>query len=124
MHTSLGTYDFIILSAHEDVLIDEGRKVTGQKAGRCVTSSKLRLKVVDSKLDQLAEHKMKRSNQITKVNTLPEGFKGSHKRILVATDLVGRGIDIERVNFVINYNMTDSADTYLHGVSSINTYVR
>jgi hypothetical protein len=31
----------------------------------------------------------------------------------VATDLVGRGIDIERVNIVINYDMPDSADTYL-----------
>ncbi|KAL6556715.1 DEAD-box ATP-dependent RNA helicase 15 [Orobanche gracilis] len=43
-------------------------------------------------------------------------FKEGHKRILVATDLVGRGIDIERVNIVINYDMPDSADTYLHRV--------
>ncbi|KAI3989942.1 hypothetical protein MKX01_003645 [Papaver californicum] len=42
-----------------------------------------------------------------------ERFQGGHKRILVATDLVGRGIDIERVNIVINYDMPDSADTYL-----------
>ncbi|CAL5206128.1 unnamed protein product [Lathyrus oleraceus] len=44
------------------------------------------------------------------------GFKEGHTRILVATDLVGRGIDIERVNIVINYDMPDSADTYLHRV--------
>ncbi|OMO61677.1 hypothetical protein CCACVL1_23321 [Corchorus capsularis] len=43
-------------------------------------------------------------------------FKEGNKRILVATDLVGRGIDIERVNIVINYDMPDSADTYLHRV--------
>ncbi|GMQ03132.1 hypothetical protein CsSME_00049053 [Camellia sinensis var. sinensis] len=36
-----------------------------------------------------------------------KGFKEGHKRILVATDLVGRGIDIERVNIVINYDMPD-----------------
>jgi superfamily II DNA/RNA helicase len=48
-----------------------------------------------------------------------KGFKEGHKRILVATDLVGRGIDIERVNIVINYDMPDSADTYLHRVKSI-----
>lgn len=47
-----------------------------------------------------------------------KGFKEGHKRILVATDLVGRGIDIERVNIVINYDMPDSADTYLHRVIS------
>ncbi|KAG2279605.1 hypothetical protein Bca52824_050825 [Brassica carinata] len=45
-----------------------------------------------------------------------KSFKEGHKRILVATDLVGRGIDIERVNIVINYDMPDSADTYLHWV--------
>ena len=30
-------------------------------------------------------------------------FKGNGSRLLVATDLFGRGIDIERVNLVINY---------------------
>ncbi|KAL0874591.1 hypothetical protein Bca101_024296 [Brassica carinata] len=45
-----------------------------------------------------------------------KSFKEGHKRILVATDLEGRGIDIERVNIVINYDMPDSADTYLHRV--------
>ncbi|RZB98034.1 DEAD-box ATP-dependent RNA helicase 56 isoform A [Glycine soja] len=45
-----------------------------------------------------------------------KGFKEGKQRILVATDLVGRGIDIERVNIVINYDMPDSADTYLHRV--------
>lgn len=48
-----------------------------------------------------------------------KGFKEGHKRILVATDLVGRGIDIERVNIVINYDMPDSADTYLHRVGLV-----
>lgn len=58
-------------------------------------------------------------------------FKEGQKRILVATDLVGRGIDIERVNIVINYDMPEAklgpdasaadkaqagADTYLHRV--------
>merc|ERR1712170_252427 len=45
-----------------------------------------------------------------------EEFKAFKSRILVATDLMGRGIDIERVNIVINYDMPDSADTYLHRV--------
>lgn len=48
-----------------------------------------------------------------------KNFKEGHKRILVATDLVGRGIDIERVNIVINYDMPDSADTYLHRVTFV-----
>jgi ATP-dependent RNA helicase UAP56/SUB2 len=52
-----------------------------------------------------------------------KAFKEGQKRILVATDLVARGIDIERVNIVINYDMPETdekhgqgADTYLHRV--------
>merc|ERR1711964_387524 len=43
-------------------------------------------------------------------------FKKFQKRIMVATDLFGRGIDIERVNIVINYDNPDSSDMYLHRV--------
>jgi len=47
---------------------------------------------------------------------LYEEFKDFKHRILVATDLFGRGIDIERVNIVINYDMAADADSYLHRV--------
>lgn len=43
-------------------------------------------------------------------------FKEFKARIMVATNLFGRGIDIERVNVVINYDMPENADTYLHRV--------
>merc|ERR1711959_40799 len=43
-------------------------------------------------------------------------FKDFQKRIMVSTDLFGRGIDIERVNIVINYDMPSDSDTYLHRV--------
>jgi len=46
-------------------------------------------------------------------------FKDFKKRIMVATDIFGRGIDIERVNIVINYDMSDNSDTYLHRVRFI-----
>eukprot|EP00201_Polytomella_parva_P020115 CAMPEP_0175041062 /NCGR_PEP_ID=MMETSP0052_2-20121109/1685_1 /TAXON_ID=51329 ORGANISM="Polytomella parva, Strain SAG 63-3" /NCGR_SAMPLE_ID=MMETSP0052_2 /ASSEMBLY_ACC=CAM_ASM_000194 /LENGTH=427 /DNA_ID=CAMNT_0016303493 /DNA_START=44 /DNA_END=1327 /DNA_ORIENTATION=- len=52
-----------------------------------------------------------------------KSFKEGKQRILVATDLIGRGIDVERVNIVINYDMPETdakhgngADTYLHRV--------
>ena len=51
-------------------------------------------------------------------------FRDFEARILVATNLFGRGIDIERVNVVINYDFPDNddksgepaADQYLHRV--------
>jgi superfamily II DNA/RNA helicase len=44
-------------------------------------------------------------------------FKNFKRRILVATNLFGRGIDIERVNIVFNYDMPEDSDTYLHRVA-------
>jgi ATP-dependent RNA helicase UAP56/SUB2 len=43
-------------------------------------------------------------------------FKDFQARIMVATNIFGRGIDIERVNVVFNYDMPENADTYLHRV--------
>lgn len=34
----------------------------------------------------------------------------------MATNLFGRGMDIERVNIVFNYDMPEDSDTYLHRV--------
>ncbi|XP_076091604.1 spliceosome RNA helicase DDX39B isoform X1 [Mytilus galloprovincialis] len=46
-----------------------------------------------------------------------QSFKDFQKRILVATNLFGRGMDIERVNIVFNYDMPEDSDTYLHRVA-------
>lgn len=43
-------------------------------------------------------------------------FKEFNKRICVSTDVFGRGIDIERINLAINYDMPPEADQYLHRV--------
>jgi ATP-dependent RNA helicase UAP56/SUB2 len=43
-------------------------------------------------------------------------FKEYNKRICVSTDVFGRGIDIERINLAINYDMPAEADQYLHRV--------
>ena len=40
--------------------------------------------------------------------------------MLVATNLFGRGMDIERVNIVFNYDMPEDSDTYLHRVNKSN----
>eukprot|EP00933_Yihiella_yeosuensis_P062857 TRINITY_DN65866_c0_g1_i1.p1 TRINITY_DN65866_c0_g1~~TRINITY_DN65866_c0_g1_i1.p1 ORF type:complete len:462 (-),score=113.62 TRINITY_DN65866_c0_g1_i1:28-1338(-) len=45
-----------------------------------------------------------------------QAFKDFKKRILVSTDLFGRGMDVERVNIVINYDMPEDSDAYLHRV--------
>jgi len=44
-------------------------------------------------------------------------FKDFKFRILVSTDLMGRGIDVSTVNIVVNYDMPEDSDTYLHRVA-------
>jgi len=41
---------------------------------------------------------------------------------MIATNLLARGIDIERVNLVINYDMPESSNTYLHRVGRAGRY--
>jgi len=43
-------------------------------------------------------------------------FKEFKARICVATDIFARGIDVERINVAINYDMPSAADSYLHRV--------
>lgn len=45
-----------------------------------------------------------------------EGFRSRRFRILVATDIAARGIDVERVSHVINYDMPNTADAYTHRI--------
>jgi len=45
-----------------------------------------------------------------------EGFKQFKHRILVATEIFGRGIDIEKINIVFNFDMPAESDSYLHRV--------
>ena len=45
-----------------------------------------------------------------------EGFKGGKYKVLVATDIAARGLDIDAIHTVINYEVPDSSDTYVHRV--------
>ena len=44
------------------------------------------------------------------------GFKSGHFRIMVATDIAARGLDIESISHVINFDMPDTADAYIHRI--------
>jgi ATP-dependent RNA helicase RhlE len=44
------------------------------------------------------------------------GFRGGQYTALVATDIAARGLDIEGIGHVINYEVPSDADAYVHRV--------
>lgn len=45
-----------------------------------------------------------------------EGFKRGRYRVLVATDIAARGIDVSMIELVINYDLPDDAENYVHRI--------
>ena len=43
-------------------------------------------------------------------------FKSGKIKVMVATDIAARGIDIHELNLVINYDLPDVAETYVHRI--------
>jgi ATP-dependent RNA helicase RhlE len=44
------------------------------------------------------------------------GFKSGEYQIMVATDIAARGLDVEGISHVINYDMPDTVDAYIHRI--------
>jgi ATP-dependent RNA helicase RhlE len=44
------------------------------------------------------------------------GFRGGRFQIMVATDIAARGLDVENISHVINFDMPDTADAYIHRI--------
>jgi len=78
---------------------------------RCMALAQL---LVDQNFPAIAIHRaMTQEERLSRY----QQFKDFQKRILVATNLFGRGMDIERVNIVFNYDMPEGSDMYLHRVA-------
>ena len=45
-----------------------------------------------------------------------EGFRSGSYRVLVATDVAARGLDIDGITHVVNYEVPSSRETYVHRV--------
>ncbi|KAG9333512.1 hypothetical protein JZ751_011439 [Albula glossodonta] len=75
---------------------------------RCVALAQL---LVEQNFPAIAIHRgMPQEERLARY----QQFKDFQRRILVATNLFGRGMDIERVNIAFNYDMPEDSDTYLH----------
>ena len=65
-----------------------------------------------------ADMDMKSRNEVSKK------FRKGETRILITTDIFARGIDIQAVSFVINYDIPKSTESYLHRIGRSGRYGR
>lgn len=45
-----------------------------------------------------------------------DDFRSGRCQILVATDIAARGLDVETISHVVNYDIPDTSDTYIHRI--------
>jgi ATP-dependent RNA helicase RhlE len=47
-----------------------------------------------------------------------EAFRAGKVRVLVATDIAARGIDVPNISHVINYELPNEPESYVHRIGS------
>jgi ATP-dependent RNA helicase RhlE len=74
---------------------------------------------------KLAEQIQRAGHQVTSLHSnrtqgqrqsALKGFRSGQHQIMVATDIAARGLDVESISHVINYDMPDTADAYIHRI--------
>lgn len=76
-------------------------------------ADKLVKQLAKSEIHAQAIHGNKSQN--SRINTL-ESFKKHQLKVLIATDIAARGIDIEQLPLVINYELPQVPETYVHRI--------
>lgn len=70
-------------------------------------------KLLDKGIKVNALHGDKRQTQRSKII---EAFKKNYLNILIATDVASRGLDINNITHVINYDIPENYDDYIHRI--------
>jgi len=76
-------------------------------------ADKIVRKLKKNKIECAAIHGNKSQNQRQKAL---KSFKDGEIRVLVATDIAARGIDIDKLRYVINYDIPNESETYVHRI--------
>lgn len=89
---------------YSSVIIFSSTKKNVKSLERDLYKSGLKVKAIHSDLDQTEREEVLRN------------FKNKKTQILVATDILSRGIDIEDIGLVINYDVPNEPADYVHRV--------
>lgn len=86
------------------VIIFSSRKIAVKELSRTLARAGFNVGVIHSDLEQKDREEVLRE------------FKNRNINILVATDIIARGIDIEKIDTVINYDVPRDAEDYVHRI--------
>lgn len=107
--TNKSTKNDLLLHLLEDPDLDQVLLFSRTKRGADRIAGKLN----KQKIRAAAIHGDKSQNQ--RQHALKD-FKNGRVRVLVATDIASRGIDIEQLRYVVNFDIPNEAETYVHRI--------
>ena len=88
----------------EKVIVFVSSKMKVKEIARALRMRKLNVSEMHSDLEQSQREEVMRE------------FKAGHINILVATDIVARGIDVDDIRLVINYDVPHDSEDYVHRI--------
>lgn len=57
-------------------------------------------------------------------NEIMQQFRRGESRVLISTDIWGRGLDVQQVSLVVNYDLPNSRENYIHRIGRSGRYGR
>jgi ATP-dependent RNA helicase RhlE len=108
-YTNKSTKGELLLHILKDTAIDQVLLFCRTKHGADRIDKNLKKQKIKSAAihgDKAQNHRQKALNQ----------FKEGQIRVLVATDIAARGIDIDKLKYVINYDIPNISETYVHRI--------
>tara|TARA_R110001592_G_scaffold237306_6_gene496246 strand:- start:62244 stop:63497 length:1254 start_codon:yes stop_codon:yes gene_type:complete len=89
---------------YDSIIVFTSSKARVSEIVQALRKNKLEARGISSNLEQDKREEVLR------------GFRSKQVRILVATDVMSRGIDIKEINMVVNYDCPNDAEDYVHRV--------
>ena len=82
----------------------------------CSTKSKVRLLDRELRLLGLSAKAIHSDLEQNEREEVLRQFRGRKFQLMVATDIISRGIDIDQIDLVVNYDVPHDADDYVHRI--------
>jgi len=96
--------EWVLKQPYKSVLVFSRTKHGAKKIAKCVRD----MRVTSSEIHS--------NRSLAQRREALDGFKTGRYRVLVATDIAARGIDVTGISLVVNYDLPDVAEDYIHRI--------